>query len=155
MVKFRVAEESDLEVIADIERSVYPTPWTLNFFRLMLGTSKDLFIVAVIDGEVIGYTVGEIRTMGLASGNVKVGHVMNVAVMGIHQGKGIGTMLMDEVEKRIRDSSAGIVYLEVRESNAVARSMYRERGYEFVRTAKDYYGDEDGIVMTKNLDEFN
>ncbi len=43
------------------------------------------------------------------------------------------------------------MYLEVRESNTNAQSVYKHRDYEYVRTAKYYYGDEDGFIMTKRL----
>jgi len=60
-------------------------------------------------------------------------------------------LLMDEVEGRLRNRGADLVYLEVRESNTGAQAMYRKRGYEYVRTAEGYYGDEDGFVMMKSL----
>jgi len=151
MMSLRVAVEDDLEVIHGIEESVYPTAWTLNFFRLILGMSGDLFLVAVENGEVIGYTVGEVKKMGRVGSTKTVGHVLNIAVTKDHQGAGVGTMLMDEVELRLRDSGADLAYLEVRESNTGAQAVYRKRGYQYVRTAEGYYGDEDGFIMMKSL----
>ncbi|MBT3284463.1 ribosomal protein S18-alanine N-acetyltransferase [Candidatus Bathyarchaeota archaeon] len=151
MVSLRVAVEDDLEVIHGIEQSVYPTAWTLNFFRLMLGLSGDMFLVAVENGEIIGYTVGEIKKMGRVGDTKTVGHILNIAVMKDHQGSGIGTMLMDDVELKLRSGGADVVYLEVRESNTGAQAVYRKRGYLYVRNAKDYYGDEDGFIMMKSL----
>jgi len=57
---------------------------------------------------------------------------------------------MDEVEGRLWSKGAGLVYLEVRESNTGAQTMYRKRGYQYIRTAEGYYGDEDGFVMMKS-----
>jgi ribosomal-protein-alanine N-acetyltransferase len=151
MVVLRVAVEDDLEVIHGIEQSVYPTAWTLNFFRLMLGLTGDLFLVALERDEIIGYTVGEIQKMGRREETKTVGHVLNVAVRKDHQGGGIGTLLMDEVEGRLQRNGADVVYLEVRESNTGAQAVYRKRGYHYVRTAEAYYGDEDGFVMMKSL----
>jgi len=151
MISLRVAVEDDLEVIHGIEKSVYPTAWTLNFFRLMLGMSGDMFLVAVENGEVIGYTVGEVRKMGRVGDAKTAGHVLNIAVSEDHQGRGVGTMLMDEVERRLREGGADVAYLEVRESNTGAQAVYRKRGYQYVRTAEAYYGDEDGFIMMKSL----
>lgn len=151
MVVLRVAVEDDLDVIHGIETSVYPTAWTLNFFRLMLGMSGELFLVAVEDGEVIGYSVGEVKTMGRVGDVKTVGHILNIAVSEDHQGKGIGTMLLDEVELRLKGGGADMAYLEVRESNTGAQAVYRKRGYTYVRTAEAYYGNEDGYIMMKSL----
>ena len=151
MVVLREAVEDDLEAIHWIEQMVYPTAWTLNFFRLMLGISGELFLVALEMDEIIGYTVGELTKMGRQVDLSSVGHILNVAVMGDRQGMGVGTLLMDEVEGRLRNRGADLVYLEVRESNTGAQDMYRKRWYEYVRTAEGYYGDEDGFVMMKSL----
>ena len=151
MVVLRMAVEADLEVIHRIELSVYPTAWTMNFFRLMLSLSGELFLVALNDGELIGYTVGELNKMGTVADPKIVGHVLNVAVTEEHQGGGVGTLLMDELELRLQGKGAEVAYLEVRESNAGAQVMYRKRGYQYVRTSKGYYGDEDGYIMMKSL----
>jgi len=141
-----------LPLIHLIEETVYPVPWTLNFFRIIYHMNEGLFIVAVEDERIIGYTVGEVEIMGRKEEPKKAGHVLNIAVRSEYQGKGVGTILLDEVEKRFKVKNAKIAYLEVRESNENAQRIYRHRGYQYVRTAKNYYGDEDGYIMTKKLD---
>jgi len=151
-IRLRDAVEGDLPLIHLIEEKVYPAPWTLNFFRIIFHMNEDLFIVALDDERIIGYTVGEIETLGRKESPKKAGHVLNIAVRGEYQGKGVGTILLDEVEKRFRTKGANIAYLEVRESNENAQKIYRHRGYQYVRTSENYYGDEDGYIMTKKLD---
>jgi ribosomal-protein-alanine N-acetyltransferase len=150
-VHLREATEDDLLIIHGIEESVYPVPWTFNFFRIIYHMNEDLFIVAVDDDNIIGYTVGEVQVMGRKEAPRKAGHVLNITVCRENQRRGVGTMLLDEIEKRFSDREANIAYLEVRESNAIAQKLYHERGYQYVRTSKDYYGDEDGFIMTKRL----
>lgn len=121
----------------------------------MLGLTEELFLVALEKDEVIGYTVGEIKKMSRNEDLQTVGHVLNVAVRKDYQGGGVGTMLMDEVELRLQGRGADVVYLEVRKSNTGAQAMYRKRGYQYVRTSEGYYGDEDGFIMMKSLDQGN
>jgi ribosomal-protein-alanine N-acetyltransferase len=151
-ITLREATEDDLQATHMIENMVYPAPWTLNFFRVMFHMNRDLFLVAVCKDEVIGYSVGEIEKMGKVSSPKKAGHVLNIAVREEFQGRGVGTMMLDELEKRFMDGGADIAYLEVRESNNRAQQIYRNRGYRYVRTVEDYYGNEDGYIMTKSLD---
>lgn len=146
-VILRGIREWDLEDIQRIERGSYPTPWSMNFFRLMANMNPELFIVATLDGELVGYTVGELKVRR----DIRVGHVMNVAVDPRHRNRGIGTLLMDELEAKFRGLGATATYLEVRESNVIAQRLYSRRGYVFLRKAEGYYGDEDGLVMTKSL----
>ena len=149
----RDAVEDDLEQIHRIESDLYPKPWTFNFFRIMFHINMDLFIVAVDDEKLIGYAVGEVEKRGKVDTPRKAGHVMNIAVRDQYQGMGVGTMLLDDIENRFLSKGADIAYLEVRESNMRAQQVYRHRGYEYVRTVENYYGDEDGFIMTKKLDQ--
>ena len=151
-IRLREAVEEDLPVIHRIEEEVYPVPWTFNFFRIIYHMNEDMFIVALEDERVIGYTVGEIEIRGMKDAPRKAGHVLNIAVRREYQGKGVGTMLLDEVEKRFKEKEADIAYLEVRESNENAQSIYKHRGYQYVRTVIGYYGEENGYIMTKRLD---
>jgi ribosomal-protein-alanine N-acetyltransferase len=148
-IRLRGLREGDLEAVHRIERSSYPTPWSMNFFRLMANMNPELFIVATVDEELVGYTVGELEA-GRNGG--KVGHIMNVAVDSRHRRRGVGTMLMEELEARLLRLGASAAYLEVRESNVDAQRLYSRRGYVYLRRVEGYYGDEDGLVMTKALD---
>ena len=151
-IRLRDALEEDLEQIHNIESDLYPKPWTFNFFRIMFHINEDLFIVAVDDEGIIGYAVGEIEKRGKVETPRKAGHVMNIAVKSQYQGMGVGTMLLDDLENRFLSKDADIAYLEVRESNKRAQQIYRHRGYMYVRTAENYYGDEDGFIMTKKIE---
>jgi len=148
-IRLRGLREEDLEAVHRIERSSYPTPWSMNFFRLMANMNPELFIVATVDEELVGYTVGELEARRNGG---KVGHIMNVAVDSRHRRRGVGTMLMEELEARLHRLSATAAYLEVRESNVDAQRLYSRRGYVYLRRVEGYYGDENGLVMTKALD---
>lgn len=134
-----------------IESKVYTTPWTLNFFRVILHINSDLFIIASNEDELIGYAVGEIKKIRKVKNPRKAGHILNIAVKSKYQGKGVGTMLLDELEQRFIKKGANISYLEVRQSNEIAQNVYKNRGYKYVRTAENYYGDEHGFIMTKKM----
>lgn len=149
-IRLRGLREGDLEAIHRIERSSYPTPWSMNFFRLRANMNPELFIVATVGEELVGYTVGELDAR---RNGKKVGHVMNVAVDSRHRDRGVGTMLMDELESRFLRLGATAAYLEVREFNVDAQRLYSRRGYMYLRKVEGYYGDEDGFVLTKPLGE--
>ncbi|MFH2112567.1 MAG: ribosomal protein S18-alanine N-acetyltransferase [Candidatus Bathyarchaeota archaeon] len=140
----------DLDAVYMIEVESYPAPWSRNFFRLMAHTSPELFLTAHDGDEIIGYTVGEVDTR---PNRRKLGHVMNLAVREAYRNRGVGSALMDELERRFVEMGATAAYLEVRESNTTAQKLYSNRSYSFFRKAKGYYGDEDGYVMTKSLEE--
>jgi ribosomal-protein-alanine N-acetyltransferase len=147
----REAREEDLNVIYAIESSVYSVPWTLNFFRIILHMKKNMFIVATRDRQILGYTIGEIETRRVSKDTKKIGHIMNIAVSNEYQGKGVGTILLDEIENIFIEQKAAVSYLEVRESNKRAQQIYKKRGYYYLKTVQKYYGDENGLIMSKKL----
>ncbi len=151
MIKIRDVLESDLVKIHAIETEVYPTPWSFSFFNMMHLLKETMFIVATENDEIVGYCVGEIENMVKLEAPIQIGHVLNVAVSHNHQHKGIGSLLLDEIESRFEDEEAEMAYLEVRESNEKAQTVYKKRGYQYVRTSKGYYEDEDGFIMMKSL----
>jgi ribosomal protein S18 acetylase RimI-like enzyme len=68
-------------------------------------------------------------------GSVMVGYeghrgwVNYLAVHPDHQRQGLGRLLMDEAERRLRDLGCAKVNLQVRASNETAREFYRQIGY--------------------------
>ena len=64
---------------------------------------------------------------------------------------GIATKLLNYLEKKYK--SIDNITLEVRESNLNAISFYLKNGFKKVTKRKNYYKDEDGILMIKNLGE--
>ena len=63
---------------------------------------------------------------------------------------GIATKLLKYLEDSYKLDN---ITLEVRESNKEAISFYLKDGFKEVTRRKNYYKDEDGILMIKNLGE--
>ena len=61
--------------------------------------------------------------------------------------QGIATKMMDYIEKKHNDISN--ITLEVRESNIAAIKFYESLGFRRIAIRKDYYGNENGILMMK------
>ena len=75
----------------------------------------------------------------------------NINVLDEYRNKGIGTKLMAYLVSIAIDLKVDNITLEVRVSNEIARNMYKKFGFREVALRKFYYGDEDGILMEKNI----
>ena len=64
---------------------------------------------------------------------------------------GIANKLLNFMENKHKGINN--ITLEVRESNKEAISFYLKNGFKQVTKRKNYYKDEDGILMIKNLGE--
>jgi ribosomal-protein-alanine N-acetyltransferase len=81
-------------------------------------------------------------------GFVKKGHVVSVAVLEQHRGKGIGKALMLEGINGVLSRKSDEIYLEVRISNTQAIQMYQRLGFQIKSRLRSYYRDgEDAYLM--------
>jgi [ribosomal protein S18]-alanine N-acetyltransferase len=74
--------------------------------------------------------------------------IENIAIAGAARRRGLGTRLLGEFLDRVRAEGATAVFLEVRESNRAARSLYEKWAFEESGRRARYYAqpEEDAIV---------
>ena len=67
--------------------------------------------------------------------------------------RGIGGFLLDAMIAELRTEGVLILYLEVRESNEAARSLYESRGFVAVGRRPGYYRHpvEDALVLKREI----
>ena len=75
----------------------------------------------------------------------------NIYVEEERRKEGIGKKLMACLVAIAIDNHVINITLEVRKSNEVARKLYKNFGFREVALRKFYYGDEDGILMEKQV----
>jgi len=147
VLEIRPMTKDDLTAVLAIESELFPIDaWTKELFLGELAevsNSRDV-AVAVIESEIVGYA--SFRYVG------KQGDVNTVAVSSEHQGKGIGTALMDWLESQAVLRNVREIFLEVRSDNEAALRMYISRGYERIDVRRNYYGNTiDANIMRKRV----
>jgi N-acetylglutamate synthase len=80
-----------------------------------------LFLVAEQDGGILGTVIGGF--------DGRRGFIYHLAVTIEERKKGLGSLLMDEVERRLRDLGCRRVYLLVTNENTSAMRFYEKRGW--------------------------
>ena len=79
-------------------------------------------------------------------------HLLLFAVDSARRRRGVGSALLAWLESTALTAGIGVVYLEARVRNSVAREFYRVHGYaEVARVPKMYRGIEDGVRIAKDL----
>lgn len=151
----RNCEEKDLPFVININMLTLPEHYSDYFFSSILAELPEAFIVAEIKNQIVGYIMCKIE-FGFSNfrklGFVKKGHVVSVAVLEEHQGKGVGTALMFEGINGIIIRKSDEIYLEVRVSNESAVQLYKKLGFIIKSRLKSYYRDgEDAFLMAKDL----
>jgi [ribosomal protein S18]-alanine N-acetyltransferase len=147
----RRCEDRDLVSVVNINMVSLPEHYSDYFFDSLLRELPEAFIVAEVDDNVIGYIMCKIE-FGFSNfrklGFVKKGHVVSVAVLDQHRGKGIGKALMLEGISGVVSRKSDEIYLEVRISNTQAIRMYEKLGFQIKSRLRSYYRDgEDAYLM--------
>ena len=75
----------------------------------------------------------------------------NFLVLDEYRNMGIGTKLLAHLVSLAINYRVINITLEVRVSNDVAINLYKKFGFREVALRKYYYGDEDGILMEKQV----
>ena len=75
----------------------------------------------------------------------------NFCVLDEYRNQGIGTKLLAHLVSLAINYRVVNITLEVRISNDIAINLYKKFGFREVALRKFYYGDEDGILMEKQV----
>lgn len=75
----------------------------------------------------------------------------NIYVEEEYRNNLIGSKLLSYLISIAIDNHVVNITLEVRISNEIARDLYKRFGFREVALRKFYYGDEDGILMEKQV----
>ena len=97
----------------------------------------------VIDDKIIGYL-----EYSLIYDRIEID---NFSVLEEYRREGIGTKLMSYLVSLAISLRVVNITLEVRVSNNIAINLYKKFGFREVALRKYYYGDEDGILMEKQV----
>lgn len=132
-----------IDGIEAIEQTCFSLPWSRDQLIRSLPDEGHIMLAALdADGTVMGY-------VGLMS-VLDEGYIANVAVAEEFRRCGVGAALIGRLIERSKERELAFITLEVRESNAAARSLYKKFGFTDVGRRKNYYfkPTEDAILMT-------
>ena len=138
-VAIRPMTRDDLAAVVPMEVEIYPQPWSEQVFRDELARNDRRYVVAEAGREIVGYA-------GLMLVDEDA-HVTTIAVRPEARSRGLGTRLMLEIVDAALAADARHLTLEVRLSNRPARELYQRFGLAPVGVRKNYYRDEDALIM--------
>jgi ribosomal protein S18 acetylase RimI-like enzyme len=135
----------------DPERELPPLEVTVELPQLAIyhrgwGRAGDIAVIAEMDGKIVGGALCRLFTddehgEGYHDENTPE---LGVAVWGGQRGEGIGTRLIEELERRAAAAGAGAMSLSVESANR-ARRLYERLGYRTVAER------DDDVLMVKTL----
>jgi [ribosomal protein S18]-alanine N-acetyltransferase len=150
-VTVRLAEARDLPAILAIEKASFSDPWTADAFESAFVLQRMRMFVAEESADegrggapvLLGYVVA------LLLGDEA--EIADLAVAPLARRRGIARLLLDRTVADLGARGVQSVFLEVRESNSAARSLYQSQGFVTVGRRKGYYRHpvEDALILKR------
>ena len=138
----RPMDLSDLESAKELDTLCLPRPWSETVWREELESPFGLYLVL----EEAGVPLAQIGVRYVAEEL----HVTTLAVRPERRRRGYASALLEAALGAYPEARR--VHLEVRPSNAPAISLYERLGFSVTGRRRRYYGDEDALLMTLDLD---
>lgn len=137
----RKLRNDDIEALSRIEAASFSMPWSPGDFADLLSRPYCTYLVAEVDGEVVG-------SCGMTN-ICNEGNIDNVVVAESFRGQGIAQKLMGELIALGKSMGVEAYTLEVRVSNTAAIHVYEKMGFvsEGIRPRFYEKPTEDALIM--------
>ena len=131
----------DMPHVLAIEQESFEFPWSEEDFIRCLRQRNCIGMVAEVEDKIVGFMVYELHKTRL--------HLLNFAVSGLWQRRGIGTQMAGKLVSKLSQQRRTRILLEVRETNLSAQLFFRKAGFRAVSVLRSFYDDtpEDAYVM--------
>ena len=133
--------EEDVAAVAALEAENFSRPWSYDAFLKTLSDENYIVIFAKEADALLGYCVL------LCTG--EEADITNVCTAPEARGKGVATQMLTTLMETGTSRGVTEFFLEVREGNIPARSLYTKLGFEEIGLRKNYYEEpkENAVLM--------
>lgn len=151
VVRVREAKVDDLPRMMELaKRAATAAQWSESAYgQLFAGGCNTVRLVLVVedDGAVAGFLA--------ARESAGEWEIENLAVSGAARRRGLGSRLVGEFLHHARSRGGRDVFLEVRESNIPARTLYEKWAFQEAGRRKQYYREpaEDALILKFSFPE--
>lgn len=138
-------QESHVWQIAELEKLCFSDPWSEKSVASELTNPLSLWLVA-LEGELVAGYVGSQTVLDETD-------MMNIAVHPDFRRRGVGEKLVNALVEELEKRGSRCLTLEVRSTNAPARSLYEKMGFVQIGLRKNYYRNpkEDACILRKTF----
>jgi [ribosomal protein S18]-alanine N-acetyltransferase len=147
-MNIRAGTADDIPVMMQlIGHSATAAKWSLAHFAGMFDQSGPLRVALIVEDDATA------KGFLVAHEVAKEWEIENIVVAPEERRRGLGTRLVGEFLDLVRSHRGTAVFLEVRESNRAARTLYETSGFQQTGRRSRYYAQpqEDAIVYRLTL----
>lgn len=133
----------NLDALYALELDCFGEAWTRGMLTAELTNPLSVVVYEHLNNELAAFAFGRVV--------VDEAELFQIGTRSDLRGQGIAKRLLERLHEKMRERGAAVCFLEVRSRNAAAIALYENAGYERVSIRKNYYPDDDAIIMRKTL----
>ena len=134
---------SIIDEIYYVEQSCFSNPWTEKMLESELESALSVLLTEEREGKTVGYALGRVVA--------DEAELLKICVLGEWRKQGIAENMLLALLGKMRENGAAACFLEVRSKNAPAIALYQKLGFEQIALRRNYYPDDDAVVMSARL----
>ncbi len=138
----RPMEPTDIPRLVEIDAESNNPPWSGAMFERELGLPFSVCLAATANRGNAPIGFGVIWCIEESA------QLIQLAVSAQHRGKGVGTLLMQNLFTQAQERGTKNMTLEVRETNLAAIALYKHFGFQATGNRPKFYGNENALLMT-------
>ncbi|HVZ18159.1 MAG TPA: N-acetyltransferase [Terriglobales bacterium] len=150
--RLRDYQPADFDRLYELDQACFPPGISysraeLTHYMNMRGTFTLIAETKARKPEIAGFIVGQRGPRGM-------GHIVTIDTAEKYRRAGLGTLLMNAVEQKLKASGCHVIILETAVDNAPAIAFYKRLGYFILKTIPRYYQNRtDAFLMAKRIAE--
>jgi ribosomal-protein-alanine N-acetyltransferase len=148
---FQPVDVGDAEGLAHLARQhalAFARPWSAEDFDALMRTPG---VLAVLARDAAGAPCGVLLIRSV----IDEAEILTIGVDPARRNKGLGRRLVEEAQSLLQGLGVVELWLEVAETNAAARALYRACGFTEAGRRSGYYAEEgapvDALVLRRAL----
>lgn len=127
----------------EIEQDCFGGSWTAEMLKAELDNPLSILVTHSEDGRLAAFALGRVVA--------DEGELFQIGTLSEFRGHGIAEKLLGELLDKMREKGAAVCFLEVRSRNSAAIALYEKKSFERVSVRKNYYPDDDAVIMRRYL----
>ena len=141
-IKIEKLKRENIENVFKIEKTFFDVE-NIKSIESSFDSKTLEYFVLFLDEKVVGFLECSIV--------LDEAELYEIAVKKDFQGKGLSKNLMEFFLEYLKQRNVRTVFLELNKINSKAISLYQKYGFETYGNRKNYYGDNDAILMKKQF----
>jgi len=151
LVSVRIARAGDIDYIRDLSRTAFQEygPYE-DMLPDWFMSGITVTLLALLEERPVGFAM--IRRLGRESRLHRVSELLAIAVKSAQRKRGIGDLLMNEIQKAARRTGVETLVLHTAIENLPGRELFKKHGFILLNTRRDFYpGGQDAVMMCKDV----